>query len=107
MKYNEVKSIAPGYKVPEAVHEAKFKQFLISYPGFITTHAGKFKTPAWRAFEIAYRQGELDGADTRRVSEKAPTTRPKKSRGRRSTAYSGGGQVGTDRSGEASEDSES
>ena len=57
MKYEAIKKLNSAFTVPEAVFDAKYEAFEKSYSGKVGDH----EAPAWRAFEIAYKKGELDG----------------------------------------------
>ncbi|KKN36435.1 hypothetical protein LCGC14_0773770 [marine sediment metagenome] len=57
MNYEAVLKQNNGFTVPQALFDDKFSAFEKSYSGDVDGN----DAPAWRAFEIAYKRGELHG----------------------------------------------
>ena len=91
MKYEQVLKQNNGYTVPEALFNDKFEAFAQSYSGEVNGH----EAPAWRAFEIAYKRGELDG-NTGSDDKSNRRAFGKRSKGRSDSGDDGSEQVGAD-----------
>lgn len=80
MKYEDIKKINKEFSVPLAVFEEHFDSFASNYSGKLNGE----EVPAWRAFEIAFKRCELNGANTKRPGKKDSDSdsRSSKSRGK-------------------------
>ena len=91
MTYKAVLKQNNGFTVPEAIFNEMFGAFEKSYNGKVGDH----EAPAWRAFDIAFKRGELDG-NTKPDDKSNRLFTRKRSKGRSDTSDDGSGQVGAD-----------
>ncbi len=95
MKYQDVLKQNAKFTVPEALFNEKFAKFDASYGGTVNGH----DAPSWRAFEIAFKQGKLDG-DTRPDNKKNRRSSKASSGSSSETSSDGSEQMGTSGLGE-------
>lgn len=94
MTYEAVLKQNKGFTVPEAIFNEKYDRFAAAYDGKI----GGENHPAWRAFEIAYKQGKLDG-DTRPDDKSSRRSSKTRFGGRSKASDDGVEQVDSDSDG--------
>lgn len=94
MTYQAVLKQNAKFTVPEALFNEKFPDFENGYSGEVNGH----KVPAWRAFEIAYKQGKLEvkHGDSGRDNKKHRRSFKTRLKGDSDATDDGSGQVGAD-----------
>ena len=91
MTYQAVLKQNNAFTVPEAIFNEMFEKFEKKYNGKVGDH----EAPAWRAFEIAFKKGELDG-DTKSDDKSNRLFTRKRSKSSSDTGDDGSEQVGAD-----------